>query len=88
MNEKEIEECKALAKKIRLHTLKMVFNGKSGHIGSMLSTADIYPVLYKRILRVDPTNPKWPGRDRFLLSKGHGGAALLACLAECGFFPK
>ena len=53
----------------------------------MLSTADIYPVLYKRILKVDPKNPKWPERDRFLLSKGHGGAALLACLAECGFFP-
>ena len=65
----------------------MVFNGKSGHIGSMLSTADIYPVLYRKILKVDPKNPKWPERDRFLLSKGHGGAALLACLAECGFFP-
>ena len=87
MNEKEMEECKALAKRIRLHTLKMVFKGKSGHIGSMLSTADIYPVLYKKILKVDPANPSWPERDRFLLSKGHGGAALLACLAECGFFP-
>ena len=87
MNEKEIEACKALAKKIRLHTLRMVFNGKSGHIGSMLSTADIYPVLYTKILKVDPRNPKWSERDRFLLSKGHGGAALLACLAECGFFP-
>ena len=87
MNENELEECRALAKKIRKHTLRMVCAGKSGHIGSMLSTADIYPVLYKRILKVDPKNPKWPERDRFLLSKGHGGAALLACLAECGFFP-
>ncbi len=88
MNEHELAECKALAKKIRLHCLRMVFKGKSGHIGSMLSTADIYPVLYKRILNVDPANPKKPDRDRFLLSKGHGGAALLACLAEEGFFPK
>lgn len=88
MNEQELKECKELAKTIRKHTLRMVCAGKSGHIGSMLSTADIYPVLYKRFLKVDPKNPKWADRDRFLLSKGHGGAALLACLAECGFFPK
>ncbi len=87
MNEQERNECKALAKKIRVHCLRMVHKGKSGHIGSMLSTADIYPVLYKRILKVDPANPKMADRDRFLLSKGHGGAALLACLAELGFFP-
>ena len=88
MNEQELQDCKALAKKIRKHTLRMVCAGKSGHIGSMLSTADIYPVLYKHFLKVDPKNPKWVDRDRFLLSKGHGGAALLACLAELGFFPK
>ena len=88
MNKQELQECKDLAKRIRKHTLRMVCAGKSGHIGSMLSTADIYPVLYKRFLKVDPKNPKWADRDRFLLSKGHGGAALLACLAECGFFPK
>ena len=87
MNEQELQECKELAKKIRKHTLRMVCAGKSGHIGSMLSTADIYPVLYKHFLKVDPQNPKWADRDRFLLSKGHGGAALLACLAELGFFP-
>lgn len=81
------EQYKELAKKIRLHCLQMVFNGKSGHIGSMLSTADIYPVLYTKILNVDPKNPKKADRDRFLLSKGHGGAALLACLAELGYFP-
>ena len=51
------------------------------------TSADIYPVLYKKILHVDPANPKMADRDRFLLSKGHGGAALLACLAELGFFP-
>ena len=88
MNEQELQDCKELAKKIRKHTLRMVCAGKSGHIGSMLSTADIYPVLYKHFLKVDPKNPKWADRDRFLLSKGHGGAALLACLAELGFFPK
>lgn len=87
MDTQERTECRALAKKIRIHCLQMVHKGKSGHIGSMLSTADIYPVLYKRILKVDPKNPKMADRDRFLLSKGHGGAALLSCLAELGFFP-
>ena len=87
MNAQEKKSCQELAKKIRLHCLQMVFNGQSGHIGSMLSTADIYPVLYTRFLKVDPKNPKMPERDRFLLSKGHAGAALLACLAELGFFP-
>ncbi|OGV58860.1 MAG: transketolase [Lentisphaerae bacterium GWF2_52_8] len=81
-------ECKELAKKVRTHCLKMVHRGKSGHIGSMLSMADILALLYKRILKVDPKNPKMPERDRLLLSKGHGGAALFATLAELGFFPK
>jgi len=50
--------------------------------------AEILAVLYERILRVDPNNPKWPDRDRFVLSKGHGGAAVYAVLTEKGFFPK
>lgn len=66
----------------------MVYKGKSGHIGSMLSMADILPVLYTKILHVNPKHPKMEDRDRFLLSKGHGGAALLALLAELGFFDK
>ena len=87
MEKEQLKFCKELAKKIRIHCLKMVCAGKSGHIGSMLSTADIYPVLYTSILNVDPKAPKKDDRDRFILSKGHGGAALLACLAELGYFP-
>ena len=87
MEEQALARCRELARLIRLHCLRMVFKGKSGHIGSMLSTADIYPVLYTRILNVSPDRMKDPERDRFLLSKGHGGAALLACLAELGYFP-
>ena len=50
--------------------------------------ADLLAVLYGRVLRFDPTRPAWPDRDRFILSKGHGCAALYAVLAECGFFPE
>ena len=49
--------------------------------------ADLLAVLYGRVLRVRPQEPEWPGRDRFILSKGHGCAGLYAALAECGFFP-
>ncbi len=77
-----------LATKIRVHCLKMTHGGRSGHVGSMLSMAEILAVLYEKILRVDPKNPDWPERDRFVLSKGHGGGAVYAVLAEKGFFPK
>ena len=58
MNAEELKTCHELARKVRIHCLKMVHKGKSGHIGSMLSMADILPVLYTRILKVDPKNPK------------------------------
>ena len=56
------------------------------HIGAVLSAADILAVLYADILRYDPEDPKWDGRDRFIMSKGHAGAAVYAALAESGFF--
>lgn len=87
LTEAELAECRDLALKIRRHCLNMVHKGQSGHIGSMLSMADILPVLYTKILNVSPKEPKMPERDRFILSKGHGGAAVLATLAERGFFP-
>lgn len=76
-----------LAQKIRLHALRMTNMGGSSHIGSVLSMADILAVLYGQILKVDPKNPKWIDRDRFILSKGHAGAGVYAVLAERGFFP-
>lgn len=82
------EECNRLARTVRGHCLRMTHRGKSGHVGSMLSMAEILSVLYKRVLRVDPKRPKWDGRDRFVLSKGHGGCAVYAVLGELGFFPK
>lgn len=74
------------AKRIRRHALRMTSLGGSSHIGSILSMTDLVAVLYGSILRVDPQNPKWSERDRFILSKGHAGAGIYAALAERGFF--
>jgi len=76
----------ALAKKIRIHALRMTSQGGSAHVGSALSIADLLAVLYGRVLSVNPVNPRWEARDRFILSKGHAGVAVYATLAECGFF--
>lgn len=75
-----------LAKKIRVHVLHMTHNARTSHVGSCLSVADLLAVLYGGILRVDPVDPGWLDRDRFILSKGHAAAALYATLAERGFF--
>lgn len=82
----ERNEIVNLAQKIRVHSLKMTSTGGSSHIGACLSIADILAVLYSRCLRVDPREPRASHRDRFILSKGHAGAALYATLAEKGFF--
>jgi transketolase len=74
-----------LARRIRIHSLLMTSRGSSSHIGAVLSMADIVAVLYGDVLRVDPSAPGWPARDRFILSKGHAGAGVYAALAECGF---
>lgn len=81
------EDCRVLARRIREHCLRMTHRGCSGHVGSMLSIAELLAVLYTRVLDVDPAEPRKPDRDRFVLSKGHGGGAVYAVLAELGFFP-
>lgn len=77
-----------LALEIRRHAVRMASRGGSSHVGSVLSCADILAVLYAGILQVDPNNPSSPGRDRFILSKGHAGSGVYAALAERGFFPR
>lgn len=76
-----------VARRIRKHILRMTNRAGSGHPGGSLSAADIVTALYFDILNVDPENPRWALRDRFVLSKGHGCPALYAALAERGFFP-
>lgn len=80
-------DTKKLALKIRRHAIQMTNLGKSSHVGSTLSIADILAVLYGEILNVRPDKPNWEDRDRFILSKGHAGAGVYAVLAEMGFFP-
>ena len=77
-----------LARRIRAQALRMVTRAKASHIGSALSIADIVAVLYGDVLRVDPSRPNHPERDRFLLSKGHACVAVYAALAETGFIPR
>ena len=75
-----------LAWLIRRHGVEMTHLSGGSHIASILSVADIIAVLYSDVLRYDPQDPKMPERDRFILSKGHAGAAIYAALAESGFF--
>ncbi len=75
-----------LAKRIRIHALRMTSTGKSSHVGSVLSMADIVAVLYKEVMNYSTEDPRSPTRDRFILSKGHAGAGIYAALAESGFF--
>lgn len=80
-------DVKELARRVRIHALQMTSRGGSAHIGAALSMADILAVLYGAVLNVDSQCPEDPQRDRFILSKGHAGAAVYAVLAETGFFP-
>lgn len=76
-----------LAWKIRRHGVEMTHLSGGSHLGAILSVADIVATLYTDVMNYDTENPKWEGRDRFILSKGHAGASIYAALAECGFFP-
>ena len=84
----DLQRCEQLARLVRRHVLMMTHRGGGSHVGTSLSMAEVLAVLYGGILRVDPRQPEWTGRDRFILSKGHGCAGLYAILAETGFFPR
>ena len=85
---KEIPRLKSIAKQLRCEAIKMVGRAGTGHIGGSLSCCEILTVLYFSVLRIDPSNPKWPDRDRFILCKGHATPMMYAVLAERGYFPK
>jgi len=83
-----IEELKDLAKRIRKDILDMALAADASHFGSALSIVEIMAVLYGHIMKHAPGDPEFIGRDRFILSKGHGCLAYYAVLAELGYFPK
>lgn len=89
MTEKpSLEELKKKAVGFRKDILTMLVKAGSGHTGGSLSIVEILTALYYYKMRVDPKNPSWELRDRFILSKGHGCPALYAVLADLGFFPR
>ena len=88
MEQQKQARLKQIAADIRLGILEGVHAAKSGHPGGSLSIADILAYLYFEEMNVDPNNPKWEDRDRFVLSKGHTAPALYAVLAEKGYFDK
>tara|TARA_Y100001954_G_scaffold237534_1_gene301547 strand:- start:1287 stop:2114 length:828 start_codon:yes stop_codon:yes gene_type:complete len=80
-----ISELEELARKCRIEIIKMVYRAQAGHPGGSLSEIDLMSALYANYLRVDPKNPDWHDRDRFILSKGHASPGMYAILAEMGF---
>ncbi|MFA5577684.1 MAG: transketolase [Tissierellaceae bacterium] len=81
-------ELQQVANEIRKSIIRMLEKSKSGHPGGSLSAVEIMTALYFKEMNIDPGNPKWEDRDRFVLSKGHGTPVLYGTLAERGFFPK
>jgi transketolase len=85
--EASIEELERQATVLRINCVRMLAVAKSGHLDSSLSAADIVAALYFRVLRHDPSNPRWAERDRFVLCKGHAAPIQYAALAQHGYFP-
>lgn len=81
-----VEELRAIAKRVRAHIVGMVAAAQSGHPGGSLSAVELGVSLLWNHLRCDPSNPTWPDRDRFILSKGHATPFLYSLLAERGYF--
>lgn len=86
--EELLQELNEKARSIRADILQMLAEAGSGHPGGSLSSVEIVTSLFFHVLRLRPEEPEWPGRDRFVLSKGHAAPLLYAALAERGFFPK
>ena len=87
MTTEEKKQLQITACKVRMGVIEGTHGAKAGHPGGSLSAADVFTYLYFKELTVDPKNPRWDGRDRFVLSKGHTAPGLYAALAQRGFFP-
>jgi len=82
------ERLRELALSVRKSVVRSLEASGSGHLGGSMSSADILATLYFSVMKHDPANPEWPGRDRFILSIGHIAPVLYCTLAEAGYFPK
>ncbi|HHU43755.1 MAG: transketolase [Bacillota bacterium] len=84
----QIRELEKKADQIRKMVVEMIGRLGVGHVGGALSAVDLVTALYYKEMKIDPKNPKWKERDRFVMSKGHAGPALYAVLADKGYFDK
>lgn len=87
MTRQEHLSLRKAACKVRMGVIESTHGAKAGHPGGSLSAADLFAYLYFREMKIDPRNPQWEDRDRFVLSKGHTAPGLYAALANRGFFP-
>ena len=87
MERNEQQQLQIFACKVRMGVLAATHGAKAGHPGGSLSAAELFTYLYCKEMNIDPANPKWDDRDRFVLSKGHTAPGLYAALAYRGFFP-
>ena len=84
---KSVQELQDICKRIRREIIEMIGAAGSGHPGGSLSAVELVVELYFDYMKIDPKNPKWPQRDRFILSKGHAAPVLYAAMAEAGYTP-
>ena len=88
IDQKEIKQLEYICELVRRNILNTLYKVGRGHSGPSLSLVEVVVTLYFKELRLDPTDPKWPDRDRFILSKGHGAVGFYSILAERGLIPR
>lgn len=87
LTDKQVDEFKKIATRIRILTINEIAHLGAGHIGGSMSIVDLLTILYYKWMRIDPKNPKMADRDKLVVSKGHSGPAVYATLADKGYFP-
>ena len=88
MKDISVKDLENTAVRMRMKVVDMIYKAQSGHPGGSLSAADFVTACYFKYMNIDPKNPRWPDRDRMVLSKGHVCPIQYACLAGTGFFPE
>ncbi|MBN1868058.1 transketolase [Candidatus Sumerlaeota bacterium] len=84
----DVPQLEEMVRQLKIRIVKSISKAKGGHAGGSMSSLEIVTTLFFREMRLDPSNPEWADRDRFVLSKGHSCLALYSCLSELGYFPE